>query len=110
MIIDTEISKGYQHFELEIEETRLVDRKGRHGGRVDVDRRSGLPYIILETFGYIDPKEYEPMTDIQKALQIFRSCEHRVDLTPDEAERLGESLIQMAADCRKYPDRRHVKD
>jgi len=99
------------HFELEIEETitQNCDENGRHGGRyggrVNLDRRSGLPHVVLQAFGYVDPKEYDPMTKTQKFLLSMQSCTHTVDLTPEEAEKIGEMLIQLAKDCRRYPDR-----
>lgn len=112
MIIDTQNSSEWdcRHFELNIQETITEEgRYGRYGGKVEADRCSGLPQIILEVFGYVDPKEYEPMTEDAAFLMIVdRSCQHRINLTPEEAEKLGEALIQIAADCRKYPDRRHV--
>ena len=91
------------HFDLEIKETVTREKEGRYGGKVHADRRAGLPLIILEAYGYLN-HDHKPLTDEEIFISGFQH--YSVDLIPNEAEELGKILIQLASDCRKYPDRR----
>jgi len=102
MIVDINDFPECPHYQKEIENTRSKSG-GRYAGKVRASRRSGLPLVILEATGYhnLDGS----MSEEEILLRAFASSED-VDLTPEEAIELGETLIALGKDCKKYPDRR----
>jgi len=80
--------------------------RGRHGGKVFVSRRRGLPFVTIQAGSYHN-LDGEPLSEEE----IFKAeCyHHSLDLTPDEAIHLGDILMKFGEDCKKCPDRRSME-
>ena len=96
------------HFKLVVKDNMKESKgKGRSGGTVSADRRVGLPYVIIKLCSHSNI-DGEPKSDTDILIDIFNR-DNSLDLTPDEAIELGTTLIALAEDCKKYPDRRGLR-
>lgn len=79
----------------------------RNGGKIIVDRRQGVPFVVIEAESHTDSdgKPRDPEDILLDALRTGGG----IDLTPEEAIALGQTLIALGEDCKKYPDRRTLR-
>ena len=76
-------------------------------GKITADRRQGVPFVVIDAESHIDldGKPRDPADILLDALRTGGG----IDLTPEEAIALGQTLIALGEDCKKYPDRRTLR-
>ncbi len=72
-------------------------------GFIEADRRAGRPSVVVEAASF-------PEDENRDTRFLYRFSHFAIDITPDEAIALAESLIRLAEDCKLNPDLRKKKN